>query len=202
MRAYFSVAHLKLMLSELSACIWPLLLISFPENQESDTKQHWGIYSHYRNNRIHRIQEVQFSPCIKHPSVNHHHRLPIVPCKDTQSVVWDVKEKISRTSVYGEKKKPKLIQKILKTYPLPSTFLSFHLFNWVIALSLFSPFPCTHSPRSSCYILSPISISQLFFKNFQKKMQLSPCDTRRRVNTQTNEEKKSSIHKNMLYLNS
>lgn len=135
------------------------------------------------------IQEVQFSPCIKHPPVNHHHRLLIIPCKDTQSVVWDVKEKISRTSVYGEKKKPKLIQKILKTYPLPSTFLSFHLFNWVIALSLFSPFPCTHSPRSSCYILSPISISQLFFKNFQKKMQLSPCDTRRRVNTQTNEEK-------------
>lgn len=33
MRTYFSVAHLKLMLNELNACILLLLLISFPENQ-------------------------------------------------------------------------------------------------------------------------------------------------------------------------
>lgn len=62
MRAYFPLAHLKLMLSELSACILLLLLISFTENQESDTKQHRGIHSHHRSETPNRSTENAILP--------------------------------------------------------------------------------------------------------------------------------------------
>lgn len=86
------------------------------------------------------IQKVQFCPCIKHPPVDNHQRLSIIPCKDTQSVVWDIKEKNSRTSVY-RRKTPKLIQKIFKMYsPLQHSYPSICL-TGLLLYHCFLPFP-------------------------------------------------------------
>lgn len=86
MRAYSSVAHLKLILSELSACILLLLLINFPKNQESDTKQHRGIYSHHRRETLNKNTENAILPL--------HHAVTSEPSP------WLLHRTMQRYSVY------------------------------------------------------------------------------------------------------
>lgn len=109
---------------------------------------------------------------------------PWYPAKILSLFDWDSKEKeIPRISVHKQKiqtNKTKTKIKTHTTFPAFPPFLSLHLSIWVIALSVFPSFPCTHSPYFSCYIHSIIS-NHNYFSKIQKKMKSRPCDTHSRL---------------------